>query len=220
MWALDLRFSGIFSMLRVPEPDDHPARAIKTELYRKILRHDLYKKDKDAYNRTIRGLYTRYLKARYPSRDDQVREALTRFNCGKDHMRLMHDLGFVPAAVAREWLRIVEEALCEDCVCNGTKTRPRCEAYDLMLGIMDIYTALRIVRLLRQDENRIVVFFGGDFHRMIIDKLLTAHAALASEPLLHRRGTTDCVDRKIELTLPHVPCNKKTLRMLAYEAGR
>jgi hypothetical protein len=217
IWATDFRYSGMFGTLMNTDPDE-TSRRLKTELFEKILMYDAYKKDKNAYNETVKNYYRRYMESRYDT--ETVRYYMKVLHEGKNHTRLMHDLEYLPKKVLEEWLRIVKTCLCKDFSVCGMKDIPaRLENFEPMFGIMDLYTALRIIRLVLQDENRIILFFGGNLHRQLIDKLLTAYSINADPPLFHHRNTITCGNNhNIELVLPDVPPNKKTRRMIAYQS--
>jgi len=209
IWSLDLREYKFFRVLLIPARNAIAHRQ-KQVLFEAILSYDRYKVNPDSYKLVVESEYRIYLHIQFPTEDDT--RYSTYLDTGKNHMRLMHDLGYLPKGVIKQWIRIVKKHLIRDEMIR--------DKFDTMRGIMDIYTALRIVRLIQQEENRIILFFGGDTHRRIIDELLTVYTTHVGIQPIYNPKTVVCGkdDHKREMILPNIPCNKSTKRMTAYRS--
>lgn len=228
IWATDLRHTSFFFFFR-QFPNINKVK--KKKFFKTLLSYSLYKKSRLQYDHDICTQYRNIILEIDPSNVDKYMKLL---NTDKNHVRLMQDLSFFPEKIIKLWIRIIshyllninEEFYKQEKNPMITKkplqnvNKSDYAGQELLLGIMDVYTVMRILRLTNTNENRLIIFIGGVLHRHIIDKLLQVYSTNYPKKLkfIHKKlceeGQTST---ETFVDLSNIISNKKTTRMEEYE---
>lgn len=202
IWATDMRLRSWFTYIYLLKLTPSQRRTYLNPLWQMVFDIDEYRKDPKNYDNRVRelvkNLYDNIISWVFTIPPVNLNKL---FNDEKGHMSLMKNLNHLPYPIVK--------ALCKDTVQKLTNPKILPE---YILEIMDIDTTTRILRLLSENKNRIIVVFAGYLHTdHIKDLLQNIYLDEKKTQYLYHVQTLDCsiktktrtVDLKpIPLTIP------------------
>lgn len=226
-WGIDIRQMSWFrwfllKFYKDKKKDPSVLISHAKELFCRMLDYDAYLKDPVAYDKSIKEGYTALfneLISTYTLPEDKIAQFKQRFlqkepSHEKDHMKLMKSVSYLSYPIAKY--------IC-DMVRNNVK-----ESFETSLFVrylQDIYTFLRIVRLVREDKNRMIVLFVGANHIDMLKAFFRNCPDLSyqSDPPQFTPPHVDMVsynyeaevEATVDLKLKKMPPSQTT-RMIAY----